>query len=428
MENNNETVEIRTDNVILKSFYDFWNACRRDRYLHYFCKGGRDSAKSTSISQRIIYDTVDLPINTLVVRKVADTNRESTYEQLKEAASLLDIEEQFTFQLSPLQIIYNGRGNKIIFRGADDPQKIKSIKTSQFPIARCWFEEVSEFKTEESLQLITDSVLRDILPEELTYKFFYSYNPPKRKGHWLNKKCETQFIPKNMYVHTSYYYDNPFLSKQTLEEIENIKTADIRRYNWMYLGQPTGGGIVPFDNLVFRKIADEEINSFDNIRQGLDWGYASDPLAFGRKHYDKTRRILYFIDEKYGTKISNREIAQWIKENKYENVKTIADSAEPKSIAELKGLGINIEGAKKGEGSVEYGEKWLDDLTEIVIDPERTPNAAKEFEAIDYQVDRDGNQIPRLEDKDNHTIDETRYACEKDMTRGSGTGFLSTRS
>lgn len=407
--------EIRTDAIVVKSFYDFWNACRLDRYLHYFCKGGRNSAKSTSISERITYDVIDLPVNALVVRKVADTNRESTYEQLKEAARLFGVEDEFTFQLSPMQIIYKPRGNKIIFRGADDPQKIKSIKTSQFPLARVWYEEATEFKTEEEIQTINDSILRDTLPEGITYKFFYSYNPPKRKQHWLNKKCESQFIPNNTYIHHSSYLNNPYLSAQTLEEIENVKAASTLKYNWMYLGQPTGGGVVPFDNLVFRAITDVEIKSFDNIKQGVDWGYANDPLAFGRMHYDKTRRKLYFIDEIYGVKISNRELAEKLKKLGYEQVRSIADSAEPKSIDEMHSLGIKMIGATKGEGSVEYGEKWLDDLEEIVIDPARTPNAAREFESIDYKIDKDGNQVAKLEEKDNHTIDMARYACEGEM-------------
>ncbi len=408
---------VETKNIILKSFYDFWTACRQN-YTHYFCKGGRNSAKSTTISQRMIYDLIDLPVNELVVRKVERTLAESAYEQLKSAINLFGFEEYFDYGKSPLKITYRPRGNYILFRGADDPLKIKSIKTSNFPIARTWFEEVSEFKTEEEVQTIIDSILRAELPNELTYKFFYSYNPPKRKQHWLNKKCESHIIPANTYIHHSVYLDNPFLPPQTIEAIEQYRIEQGQaKYDWYYLGKPCGGGVVPFDNLVFRKITDDEIKSFDNIRQGIDWGYASDPAAFVRHHYDKKKRILYFMDEIYGTKISNRELADEIKRRTYQHVRTIADSAEPKSIAEVKDFGISIIGATKGEGSVEYGEKWLDDLVEIVIDPARTPHAAREFENIDYQIDKDGNQIARLEDKDNHTIDATRYSLERDMHR-----------
>lgn len=407
-------MEKKLSEIILPSFFDFWKA-RRKEYTFYVNKGGRNSAKSTHISIALIIDLIEFPINAIAIRKVDRTIQESCYEQLKEACIILGVEDRFHFHKSPLKITYKPRGNYIIFRGADDPAKMKSIKTSNFPIARAWIEELAEFKTAEEVQTITDSILRAELPDDITYKIFYSYNPPRRKQHWVNKKYETQFIPANTYVHHSTYLGNHHLSEQTLEEIESVKKDNLAKYRWVYLGEPTGGGIVPFDNLVFRRVTDEEVKAFDNIRQGIDWGYATDPVCFGRMHFDKTRKRLIFLDEFYGVKRSNTELFKFISERGYSSVSTIADSNEPKSIAEMTALGMRIRGAKKGEGSVEYGEKWLDNLTEIVIDPERTPNIAREFEGIDYQVDREGNQTARLEDKDNHSIDMTRYACEDDM-------------
>jgi PBSX family phage terminase large subunit len=217
--------------------------------------------------------------------------------------------------------------------------------------------------------------------------------------------------------------DNPFISKAFIKEAESAKEKNQRRYEWEYLGKAIGSGVVPFDNLTFRTITDEEVKSFDNIRQGNDWGYGVDPVAFVRWHYDKTRRKIYALDEVYGVKISNRELGEKLKKKKYDSQLTIADSAEPKSVDELKmQLYCRFKGAKKGPGSVEYGEKWLDDLEEIVIDPVRTPNIAREFENIDYQTDADGNPRTRLDDKDNHTIDATRYAFEDDM-RQPGISF-----
>lgn len=411
--------EIRLADVVVKSFHDFWKACR-EPYTYYVCKGGRNSAKSTTIAQRLIFDVMDLPLNTLVLRKVHNTIRESVYEQLKEAANQLDVAELFDFGVSPMRVIYKPRGNGFLFRGADDPQKIKSIKTADFPLARIWVEELAEFKTREELDVITDSVLRGELPNDMRYKVFYSYNPPRRKAHWANKEFESVNIPANTYVHHSSYKDNPFLSQQALEQVENYRiTQGETKYRWYYLGDPCGGGVVPFDNLVFRKITTEEIEHFDNIRQGLDFGYAVDPLAFVKSHYDKKHRKLYLLDEIYGVKMSNREFAEAFKAKKFTR-EIICDSAEPKSIAELETHGLKVTGARKGEGSVEYGEEWLDDLAEIVIDPQRTPNAAREFENIDYQVERDGSlktgRKAKLEDKNNHTIDATRYACEDEMT------------
>lgn len=416
------TTQVKLSEIVTPHFQTFWRASNSLKYLRHVCKGGRGSAKSTHIALKMIKDMMKYPVTALVVRKVARTLEESVFEQLKEAIEILGVGQYWRVLKSPLQLIYLPRGNKIIFRGADDPVKIKSIKVSKFPIAFLWIEELAEFKTEDEVTTIENSVLRAELPNGLFYAFYYSYNPPKRKQSWVNKKYESQLIPDNTYVHHSTYLDNPYISKAFKDEAEEVRRKSQQKYDWEYGGKAIGSGVVPFDNLVFRKITDDELRTFDNIRQGIDWGYGNDAFSFGRWHYDKTRRKLYALDELYGVKIHNREAAKWIKERGYHDVMTIADSAEPKSIDEMKTYGIRIKGARKGPGSVEYGEKWLDDLEEIVIDPDRTPNTAKEFEDIDYQTDADGNPKSKLDDTNNHSIDQVRYAMEGDM-RKPGVSF-----
>lgn len=407
------------DEILPPAFHQVWLARKCEAILKIVCKGGRGSGKSTDISICIVMDLIQFPVTVLCIRKVKDTIRESCYEQIKEAIEILGVEHLFRFKESPMEIIYKPRGNKIIFRGADDPSKIKSIKIAKYPVAIAWFEELAEFKLEEDVSTIEKSILRKELPNGLRYKMYYSYNPPKRKQSWVNKKFETQFKPKNTFVHHSTYHDNPHISKQFVEEAEETKRLKPQQYEHEYEGKPTGSGVVPFSNLKFRRITDKEIKTFDNIRQGIDWGYGNDPLSFGRMHYDKTRRKLYIFGEIHGVKISNRLLAEKIKQLGWDDVEIIADSSEPKSIDEMKNDHDikRIKGAVKGPGSVEYGEKWLDDLEEIIIDPERCPKTAGEFENIDYEVDKDGNPKNRLQDKDNHSIDMTRYACEDDMSK-----------
>jgi PBSX family phage terminase large subunit len=406
-------IQVKMSDKVLPAFHGFWRDC--DKYLYKVLKGGRNSAKSTTVSERIILDLMKSPVNAIALRKVGSTLETSVFEQLKWAIDYLEVSQYWKVRKSPLKLIYLPRGNEILFRGADDAMKIKSIKTSKFPITHLWIEELSEFKTEEEVDTIVNSILRSELPAGLQYSIFFSYNPPKRKQNWVNKKYNTQFLASNTLVHHSTFLDNPYVSQAFREEAAEVKAKSEHKYRWIYLGEAIGGGVVPFDNLVFRPIADDEIRSFDNIRQGIDWGYAADPFAFVRLHYDKRRRRLFFIDEVYGVKLSNREAAAQIKIKGLNDCRVTADSAEPKSIAEFKTYGIKCYGAQKGPGSVEYGEKWLDDLEEIVIDYKRTPNVAREFENIDYKVDKDGNIRSELEDQDNHTIDAARYACEDDM-------------
>lgn len=406
---------IRLSDVFTESFIDVHREIKKGEHLKYVLKGGRASGKSSFVAQEIVLDTIKYPITPLCVRKVGNTLQESCYEQIKEAIDQLQLGEYFKFNISPLKITYIPRGNSIIFRGADDPAKIKSIKMAKYPIARLWIEELAEFKTEDEVSMIENSILRGELEKGLQYKFYYTYNPPKRKQSWVNKRYETKFLPKNTYVHHSSYLDNPYISKAFKDEAEHIKKTKPLKYRWEYMGEPIGSGVVPFDNLTFREITTKELLNFDNIRQGIDWRYANDPFAFVRLHYDKTRRSIYVFGEIYEVKLSNRVAAQRIKSWGWNDSKIIADSAEPKSIDELWDYGLKIYGANKRPGSVEYGEKWLDDLEEIIIDPVRCPNVAREFENIDYQVDKDGNTKNKLEDKDNHGIDAVRYSLSEDM-------------
>jgi phage terminase large subunit len=406
---------------IPKAFHPVWRAAINPDILNIICKGGRGSGKSSDIAHILTQLLMRYPLNAVGIRKVDNTIELSIFEQMKWAISEQGVSHLFKINKSPMRITYIPRGNYMVFRGAQEPERIKSLKAANFPFAFAWLEELAEFKTEDEVTTITNSLLRGELGNGLFYKFFYSYNPPKRKQSWVNKKYETQFVADNTFVHHSTYLDNPFISKQFIEEANAAKERNQMRYEWEYEGKAIGSGVVPFDNLTFRTITDKEYNSFDNIRQGLDWGYGVDPLSFVRWHYDKTRNKIYALDEYYGVKISNRQAAEWIKKKGYHDMRITADSAEPKSIDELKlEHGVSrIKGAKKGPGSVEYGEKWLDDLAEIVIDPKRTPNIAREFENIDYQTDKDGNPKPKLEDKDNHAIDSTRYAFENDMKQSN---------
>ncbi|WP_376783299.1 PBSX family phage terminase large subunit [Enterococcus devriesei] len=405
--------------LIPKKFHSVWKVTLNSDILNVICKGGRGSGKSSDIAHIITQLLMRYAVNAVGIRYVDNTLEQSLYEQMKWAIEQQGVTHLFKFNKSPLRITYIPRGNYMIFRGAQNPERIKSLKDSKFPFAIGWIEELAEFKNEDEVTTITNSLLRGELDDGLFYKFFYSYNPPKRKQSWVNKKYETSFQPENTFVHHSTYKDNPFISKEFLDEVAAARQRNPRRAEWEYDGKAIGSGVVPFDNLEVKvgSITDEMVANFDNIRNGLDFGYATDPLAFVRWHYDKKKNGIYAIDEIYGVKISNREAARTIKKKGYQNDEIFSDSAEPKSNAELKnehGL-KRIQGVKKGPDSVEYGEQWLDDLDFICIDPLRTPNIAKEFENIDYQTDRDGSPKPRLEDKDNHTIDATRYAFNEDM-------------
>ena len=409
--------ELKISDLLTPKFHSLYSAWKTNKYTRLICKGGRGSAKSTNIALILVIDLMQYPVNTICFRKVGENLRKSVYEQIKWAIKFLGVEEYFEYKLSPLEIIYKERGNKFIFMGVDDPQKSKSIKEAQFPIARYWFEELAEFKNEDEVETVLNSIFRGKLEKGLIYKGFFSYNPPKMKHNWVNKKYNYSFIENNVFVHHSVYLDNPHISEEFIKEAEAVKAKDETKYRLVYMGEPIGNGLVPFPNLEIREIEASEIAGLEKFRNGVDWGYGVDPLAFVRWGYDKKKGIIYALDEYYGVGLKNRNLANYILSKGYDEL-VMCDSAEPKSIDELKEYDISAWGAKKGAGSVEYGEKWLSDLEAIVIDPKRTPNISREFEMIDYDTDREGNPLPRLCDSNNHTIDATRYAFSNDMKKG----------
>ena len=266
--------------LIPKPFHSVWSATLSEQTLNIVCKGGRGSGKSSDIAHVITQLLMRYAVNAVGIRYVDNTLEQSLYEQMKWSIEQQGVTHLFKFNKSPLRITYKPRGNYMIFRGAQNPERIKSLKDSKFPFSIGWIEELGEFKNEEEVTTITNSLLRGELGNGLFYKFFYSYNPPKRKQSWVNKKYETSFQPENTFVHHSTYKDNPFIAKEFLKEVEAARERNPRRAEWEYDGKAVGSGVVPFDNLkvVAGSITDEMVANFDDIRSAVDFGLNVAPL------------------------------------------------------------------------------------------------------------------------------------------------------
>jgi len=407
--------EIKLSKLIAPYYINWWK--KEQNYIFKTLKGGRNSAKSSHVALKIIYLMMKYPVNALAVRKIANTLHDSVFQQLKWAIEYLGVDMYWQDFKSPLRLVYKPTGQEILFKGANEPQRIKSIKTYKFPLSILWIEELAEFKTEEEMKTIVDSIIRSELNHGLKYNIYLTYNPPKLRTSWVNKTYNTQFISKNTYVHHSSYLNNPYVSSSFIDEAETVKINNLNRYEWLYLGKAIGGGLIPFSNLVFRRITDEEISTFDNIRQGLDFGYTA-PTHFTRSHFNEKKENLYILNEFRGRKLKNKKIVEWVFKNKFNDAVIYADSEDPRSINEIKSYGVKIRPAKKGPGSIEYGLEWLDTLNEIIIDCERTPHLAKEFENADFKLDKDGQTLPDLDGED-HAIDSCRYMMEHDMKRNN---------
>lgn len=399
--------------VIAKSFCDINREIVPNKT--YIFEGGRGSTKSSFISLKIVELIKNNPMmHACVVREVGETMRDSVYAQLTWAISELGLDEEFKSTVSPLEITYKPTGQHIYFRGCDDPKKMKSIKPPFGYIGILWIEERDQLKGEAEERSVRQSVLRG---GDMSY-FFGSYNPPKSRSNWVNKQLLE--IDDNRVVHHSDYRDVPkkWLGQMFIDDAEHLLAVNPSAYEHEYMGVPTGDGGNVFDNLEIREITDEEIEKFDKIYQGVDWGWYPDPFAFIRVYYDHAHETIYFIDEMYVNKMSNEKTANEIKKRKYDDFEIICDSAEPKSCADYRSSGLPAHEAIKGAGSVDYGMKWLQNRT-IVIDPRRTPNAYKEFVNYEYERDKNGEVISGYPDHNNHLIDATRYALER-VTRRFG--------
>ena len=324
---------------------------------------------------------------------------------------MLGVGDYWKATQSPLRLTYKPSGQVIMFRSSNNKDEYRKLKSIRFVRGFCkytWFEELDEFFGMEEIRNILQSLLRG----GEKYKVFYSYNPPKVVSSWVN--MEVLNVREDRYVHSSIYLDVPpeWLGEQFIIEAEYLKKVNELAYRNEYLGEPTGTGGAIFTNVETREIPNEELKHFDNILDGNDFGYAVDPACYIQAHYDKTRRRLYIFNEIYKVGLSNRELFTEIKKIKIGNSFVTCDSAEPKSIDELKSLGLRVRGAKKGPDSVKYGIKFLQHLESIVIDNKRCPNAAKEFTAYEYEKDKWGNFKSTYPDYMNHSIDAVRYAIE----------------
>ncbi|MBQ6163935.1 MAG: PBSX family phage terminase large subunit [Clostridia bacterium] len=385
-------------------------------HTEYVFPGGRGSTKSSFVSLALIDRLMQSEtIHAVVLRQVGNTLRSTVYTQVQWAIEALGLDAEFKCTVSPLEITRITTGQKIYFRGADDPGKLKSIKVPFGHIGALWFEELDQFGGEEAVRKIEQSVIRG---GDEAY-IFKSFNPPKSANNWANKYIR---IPKETRLVTeSNYLSVPqkWLGKPFLDEAEFLRQINPTAYENEYLGVANGTGGNVFDNVQIRRITDDEIGNMDRLYRGVDWGWFPDPYQYVCCYYDKARLTLYIIDEYRANKQSNAETAQALKNRGVTpNDLLICDSAEPKSVRDYKNEGLMAIEAKKPPGSVDYGMKWLQSLRAIVIDNVRCPHTAEEFINYEYERDKEGNVISGYPDRDNHSIDAVRYAMNREALAG----------
>jgi len=388
----------------------------------YTCAGGRGSCKSSTIAELIIILMLEhSDIFVLAARKVKDTLKDSVYNQLVWAINQLGVADRFHIGKSPMEITLRKTGQKIYFRGLDDPEKIKGLNPPFGRIRITWFEESTEM-TAKDMADVKATTMRG----SGVFWVFDSYNPPASRRNWKNKDALTGepgiVCTGNRMFHFSDYRSVPhdWLGDALFEEIETMRKTNERMYRNVFLGEATGTGKNIFENVKQRAITADEIKAFDWPYYGIDWGYYPDPFMWGNVAYDSKNNRLFIYDELKLLKHGNWEASEALKKkHPAMNDLITADSAEPKSVADFHEWGWNICGAVKGKGSLEAGFKWMQSLSEIIIDPERCPNAADEFSLYEYDYDKKTGEIMTgyPQGQPDHYMALTRYALEQVWSR-----------
>lgn len=400
-------VIVHLPSIVGKHYGEFWRFKGRYKAV----KGSRASKKSSTQSLKVITEIIENPnINWLVVRKVERTLRDSCYAQLKWAIHRLKVDNFFKCSTSPLEITYKPTGQKILFRGLDDPLKVTSITVEVGSLCRLWIEEAYEITSEDAFDRLDESI-RGQLPKGMYHQVVLTFNPWSDR-HWLKKRFFDE-PSKNVLAMTTNYMCNEFLSKADLVLFEEMK-KNPRRYRTAGLGE---WGIVEglvYENWEERVFDVHEISIRPSVRSafGMDFGYVNDPSTLFCGLVDTVAREIYVFDEMYEKGMSNEDIKDRVSEMGYSKERIKADSAEPKSIAYLRKAGLTrIRAAKKGPDSIRAGISIIQDY-KIIIHP-RCVNFITEISNYTWDKDKFDNAINKPIDDFNHLMDAMRYAMEE---------------
>jgi phage terminase large subunit len=402
-----QTVKKLSD-IVLPAYKDFW----KTKKTYVVCKGSRGSGKSKHTALWHIYHMMKYPLaNTLVVRKTERTLRDSCYSDLKWAIHQLGVDDYWHCTTSPLEMIYIPTGQKILFRGLDSGYKITSISVPKGVLCWLWFEEFYEINNEEDFDILDESI-RGTLPEGYWKRITATFNP--WSASHFSKKRFFDVEADNILSMTTTYKDNPYLSETDLQLFETMKKNNPRRYRVAGLGEfGIADGLI-YENYIMQDFDVDEIRKIPDIKSAfnLDFGF-TDPNAFVCELIDNTNMKIYIFDEWYKSGVTNKVIAQQIKDMGYGGQVIICDSAEPKSIAELRDEGIKAEPSRKGRDSVNHGIQLIQNY-QIIIHP-KCVEFYKEISNYCWSKDKDGKPTDKPDHEFSHGMDSMRYGVTKKL-------------
>lgn len=402
---------INLTSIIGKGYATFWHSKARYRVV----KGSRASKKSKTAALWLIFNIMRpsyKQANAVVFRKTYRTIKDSCFSDLRWAIHRLGADALWTATQSPLELTYNKTGQKILFRGLDDPLKVTSLSVPNGVLCWAWLEEAYELSNEADFNMIDESI-RGIVQKPLFKGWIITLNP-WNEHHWI----KARFFDKpraNTLAMTTNYLCNEWLDKEDEALFDAMKETNPRRYQVAGLGN---WGIV--EGLIYENWTDQAFSVSDVLARypdaqtvfGLDFGYTNDPAALFCGVISKTARRVWVFDEIYRKGMSNRALYEEIQRRGYAKERIIADGAEPKSVDELRSLGLKgIKASKKGADSIMNGVQFIQDY-KIIVHP-ACVNFLTEVSNYTWAKDKFGRTLNRPEDDFNHLMDAMRYALER---------------
>ena len=399
-----------------------YNRFHHSRNFYRVVKGGRGSKKSKSTALDYIYKMLKYPwANLLVVRRFSNTNKQSTYTDLKWAANRLKVSHLFKFNESLPEITVKATGQKILFRGLDDPLKITSITVDNGLLAWLWLEEAYQVENKDKFDTLVESIRGSVDDKNFFKQITVTFNPWSER-HWLKSAFfdeETRF--NDVFADTTTYRDNEWLDQQDIDRYEDLWRTNPRRAAVVANGD---WGVA--EGLVFENYTIKDFNIMETIKRvgettaGLDFGFTHDATTFPRLAVDLDSKELWIYAEHYEHAMTTDDIYNMIVDADMKNALITADSAEQRLIAELRAKGISrITPSVKGAGSINAGIDFMKQF-KIYIHPSCV-KTIEEFDTYIYKQDKDGKWLNEPIDANNHIIDAVRYSLERYHIQGSNT-------
>lgn len=402
--------------VVGRGYKSFWESRARYRVV----KGGRGSKKSCTMALWLIYHMQKMPLaNAVVVRRFFNTNRDSTFAQLKWAINKWGTKHLWKETKNPLCLTYIPTGQVILFRGFDDAVSLTSITVDTGVLCWVWIEEAFQITNEKEFDKL-DLSIRGQMPPGYFKQITATFNPWSENIFWKERFFDKYYEghPK-IFCATTNYLCNEFLDEADIDVFEDMKENYPRRYDIEGLGN---WGIM--EGLIF-EYEERDFNAQHLMRElnnrgrpkykklfGLDWGFADDPTAFIAVLVDEAAKEIYIYDELCLMHAVNEKIVEELIRHGYAKEIITADSSEPKSIEEVRMKGLNrIRPAKKGPDSIRAGIMKLQAF-KLIVHPS-CHHTQVELNNYAWKVDENNKKLPEPAPDFNHWMDALRYATEK---------------